>query len=116
MVTPGGVIGVLIWLAASGLFAFYVANFSNYNKTYGTFAGIIIFLVWIWISNIAILLGAEVDAELQRARAEHDGLPTGAEPYVELRDTRKLDDDELAEVKGSALHRRPERGGDSGAV
>ena len=115
-VTPGGVTGVVIWLIASGLFALYVANFSNYNKTYGTFAGVIIFLVWIWISNIAILLGAEINAELERARAEHDGLPSGAEPYVELRDTRKLDEDELAEVKGSHLHRTPETGGDAGSA
>jgi membrane protein len=115
-VSPGGVIGIVIWLAASGLFAFYVANFGNYNKTYGTFAGIIIFLIWIWISNIAILLGAEINAELARARAEVDGLPEGAEPYVELRDTRKLNDDEKAEVEGSRLHLRPGRGGDSGSV
>jgi membrane protein len=115
-VSPGGVIGILIWLAASGLFAFYVANFSNYNKTYGTFAGVIIFLIWIWISNIAILLGQEINAELARARAEVDGLPEGAEPYVELRDTRKLDEDELAEVEGSRLHLHPDRGGDSGSA
>jgi len=114
-VSPGGVIGIVIWLIASALFAFYVANFSNYNKTYGTFAGIIIFLIWVWISNIAILLGAEINAELARARAEVDGLPEGAEPYVELRDTRKLDEDEKAEVEGSRLHRQPERGGDSGS-
>lgn len=115
-VSPGGVIGILIWLIASGLFAFYVANFGNYNKTYGTFAGIIIFLIWIWISNIAILLGAEINAELARARAEVGGLPEGAEPYVELRDTRKLDEDEKAEVEGSRRHRQPERGGDSGGA
>jgi membrane protein len=115
-VSPGGVFGIVIWLIASGLFAFYVANFGNYNKTYGTFAGIIIFLIWIWISNIAILLGAEINAELARARAEVDGLPEGAEPYVELRDTRKLDEDEKAEVEGSRLHLRPERGGDSGSA
>jgi membrane protein len=115
-VSPGGVIGIVIWLIASGLFAFYVANFGNYNKTYGTFAGIIIFLIWIWISNIAILLGAEINAELARARAEVDGLPEGAEPYVELRDTRKLDADEKAEVEGSRLHLHPNRGGDSGSA
>lgn len=115
-VSPGGVVGVLIWIVASALFAFYVANFSSYNKTYGSLAGVIIFLVWIWISNLAILLGAEFNAELARARAEVDGLPAGAEPYVELRDTRKLDDDELAEVEGSRRHLRPARGGDSGGV
>lgn len=115
-ITPGSVIGVGIWIIASALFAFYVANFSSYNKTYGTFAGIIVFLIWIWISNIAILLGAEVNAELQRARAEHDGLPEGAEPYVQLRDTRKLNDDELAELKGSEQRRIPGPGGDAGSA
>jgi membrane protein len=115
-VTPGGVFGVLIWIVASALFAFYVANFSNYNKTYGAFAGVIVFLVWIWISNLAILLGAEINAELERARAENDGLPEGAEPYVELRDTRKLNDDERAEVEGSRRHLHPQRGGDAGSV
>jgi membrane protein len=115
-VTPGGVIGVLIWIVASALFAFYVANFSSYNKTYGAFAGVIVFLVWTWISNVAILLGLEINAELARARAENDGLPVGAEPYIELRDTRTLDDDERAEVEGSRLHRQPDRGGDSGSI
>ena len=103
-VSPGGVVGVLIWIVASALFALYVANFSSYSKTYGTMAGIIIFLVWVWISNLAILLGMELNAELNRARAEADGLPEGAEPYIELRDTRKLDDDEKTEVTKSQLH------------
>ena len=115
-VTPGGVVGILIWIVASALFAFYVANFSSYNKTYGALAGVIIFLVWIWISNLAILLGAEFNAEIERARAEVDGLPRGAEPYVTPRDTRAMNDDEKAEVEGSRLHRRPRRGGDSGSV
>jgi membrane protein len=90
-VSPGGLLAVLIWLAASAGFAVYVANFGSYNKTYGSLAGVIIFLVWLWISNIAILLGAEFDAELQRARAVAAGHPPDEEPYMELRDTRKLD-------------------------
>jgi YihY family inner membrane protein len=88
-ITPGGVVGVLLWLIASVGFAFYVANFGNYNKTYGALAGVIVFLVWMWISNLAILLGAELNAELDRARAETEGLPEGKEPYLELRDTKK---------------------------
>jgi membrane protein len=82
-------VGVLLWLVASVGFAFYVANFGNYNKTYGALAGVIVFLVWMWISNLAILLGAELNAELDRARAETEGLPEGKEPYLELRDTKK---------------------------
>jgi membrane protein len=105
-ITPGGALGVLIWVVASALFAFYVANFASYDKTYGALAGVIIFFVWIWISNLAILLGAEFNAELDRARAEADGLPAGTEPYVRLRDTRKLDASERAEVEGSALNKR----------
>ncbi|HET8657563.1 MAG TPA: YihY/virulence factor BrkB family protein, partial [Micromonosporaceae bacterium] len=79
-VSPGGVLAVLVWLAASGAFAVYVANFGSYNKTYGTLASAIIFLVWLWISNIAILLGAEFDAELERHRAMAAGVPEDQEP------------------------------------
>jgi membrane protein len=90
-VSPGGLVAVGVWLAASAGFAVYVANFASYNKIYGSLAGVIIFLVWLWISNIAILLGAEFDAELQRTRAIKAGHPAHEEPYVELRDTRKVD-------------------------
>jgi membrane protein len=67
-VTPGGVLAVVLWIVASAAFAFYVANFASYNKTYGSLAGVIVFLVWLWISNVAVLLGAEFDAELERGR------------------------------------------------
>ncbi|MFJ9717500.1 YihY/virulence factor BrkB family protein [Streptomyces sp. NPDC101213] len=87
-ITPGSVLALLIWLVASAGFAFYVANFGSYNKTYGTLAGVIVFLVWLWISNIAILLGLEFDAELARQRAVAGGLPKDEEPYVPPRDTR----------------------------
>ncbi|MET9761830.1 YihY/virulence factor BrkB family protein [Streptomyces sp. NPDC006372] len=89
-VSPGSLIAIVIWLIASAAFAFYVANFGSYNKTYGSMAAVIIFLVWMWISNIAILLGLEFNAELERARAIDSGHPPGEEPYVEPRDTRKL--------------------------
>lgn len=84
--SPGGIFAVLLWLIASGLFALYVANFSSYNKTYGALASVIIFLVWLWISNIAILLGAELNAELERERQIIAGHPADEEPYVEPRD------------------------------
>jgi len=87
---PGAVIAVVIWLIASGVFALYVANFGHYNKVYGTISGMIIFLIWLWITNIAILLGAEFNAELERGRAMAAGAPPETEPYVEMRDTRKL--------------------------
>lgn len=88
-VTPGSLVALVIWLLASGGFALYVANFGSYNKTYGTLAGVIIFLIWLWITNLAILLGLEFDAELSRQRAIDGGHPEEEEPYVEPRDTAK---------------------------
>ncbi|MBB6081885.1 membrane protein [Streptomyces paradoxus] len=88
-VTPGSFLALLVWMVASAGFAFYVSNFASYNKTYGTLAGMIVFLVWLWISNIAILLGLEFDAEMARQRAVAGGLPETQEPYVPPRDTRK---------------------------
>jgi membrane protein len=81
---------VVLWVIASGLFAVYVANFSSYNKTYGSLASVIVFLVWLWISNLSILLGAELNAELERGRSIAAGHPDEQEPYMELRDTSKL--------------------------
>lgn len=65
--TPGSVLAVVLWLAASGLFALFVANFGSYNKTYGALGGFIVFLIWLWLSNVAVLLGAELNAELDRS-------------------------------------------------
>jgi membrane protein len=89
-VSPGGIFAVLIWVVASAAFAFYLASFASYNKTYGTLGGIIAFLVWLWISNIAIMLGAELDAELERGRAIAAGHSPDDEPFLQLRDDRKL--------------------------
>jgi membrane protein len=91
-VSPGGILAVVGWLIASAAFAFYVANFGSYNKTYGALGGVIVFLVWLWISNIMILLGAEFNAELERGRAIQGGLrPEDREPFAEPRDTRKME-------------------------
>jgi membrane protein len=90
-ITPGSALAVIVWLVASGGFAIYVGNFGSYNKTYGSLAGVIIFLVWLWISNIAVLLGAEFDAELARERSIEAGQRPEQEPYLPPRDTRKLD-------------------------
>jgi len=89
-VSPGGLFAVVLWIVASAAFAIYLANFANYNKTYGAVGGVIAFLVWMWISNIAILLGAELDAELQRGRAIAAGHDPTDEPFLELRDDRKI--------------------------
>jgi membrane protein len=81
-VSPGSVVAVMVWIAASAGFAFYVANFGSYNKTYGALAGVIVFLVWMWITNIAVLLGAELNAETERARELEAGVP-GAEEDIQ---------------------------------
>jgi membrane protein len=89
-ITPGGLLAVILWVVASALFAFFVANFASYNKTYGALGGVVTFLVWLWISNLALLLGAELNAELVRHRAIDAGHPADEEPYLEPRDTRKM--------------------------
>jgi membrane protein len=91
-VSPGGVVAVILWIAASAAFAFYVANFSSYNETYGALGGVIIFLTWLWITNIAVLFGAELNAELERGRAMTAGHPQEEEPYIPLRDTSRIRD------------------------
>ena len=81
-VTPGGVVAVLAWLVASLGFALYVSNFGSYDKTYGSLGGVVVFLIWLWLSNLAILFGAEFDAELERSRELAAGLP--AEEVLQL--------------------------------
>jgi membrane protein len=88
--TPGAVLAIVIWVAGSVGFTIYLANFSSYNRTYGTLAGVIIFLVWLWITNLGVLLGAELNAELERGRQIEGGLPPDEEPFLEHRDTKKL--------------------------
>src|SRR3954447_3830003 len=85
-VTPGGILAVLLWIVASALFAFYVSNFASYNKTYGSLGGVIVFLVWLWITNLIILLGAEFNAEMERSRQIAGGHPPGEEPSRPRRD------------------------------
>lgn len=91
-ITPGGLLAVVLWIAASALFALYVANFSSYNKTYGSLGGVIVFLTWLWITNIIVLLGAEFNSEMERSKAIHEGHPPDKEPYLPLRDDTKLKD------------------------
>jgi membrane protein len=88
-VSPGSIVAVVAWLVASGAFAVYVANFGSYNKTYGAIASVIVLLVWLWLTNIAILFGAELDAERERNRAIAAGHSADEEPDLELRDDRK---------------------------
>jgi membrane protein len=91
-VSPGSIMAVILWIVASALFAFYVSNFSSYNKTYGALGGVIVFLTWLWITNNVILLGAEFNAEMERGRQIQGGMPEDKEPFLEPRDTRKMKD------------------------
>ncbi|GGT16493.1 YihY/virulence factor BrkB family protein [Streptomyces chromofuscus] len=100
-ITPGSFLALVIWMVASAAFAFYVANFASYNKTYGTMAGVIVFLIWLWVTNLAILLGLEFDAETARQRAIAGGHPPEAEPYTEPRDTRAWDEQDRRRIDGS---------------
>jgi membrane protein len=94
-ITSGSLLALVLWLAASAGFAAYVADFGSYNKTYGALGGVIVFLVWLWITNLAILLGLEFDAELARARAAAAGLPADREPYVNPRDTSAWTEEDI---------------------
>lgn len=82
-VTPGALLAIVVWLIASALFAFYVANFGSYDKTYGTLGGIVVLLVWFWITNVALLLGMELNSERERSRELEAGVP-GAEKELQL--------------------------------
>ena len=87
----GALVAIVVWALLSLAFGFYVANFSSYNKTYGALAGVIVFLLWLWLTNLALLFGAELDAELERGRELESGV--AAEDTIQLpaRDTRNLD-------------------------
>ncbi len=105
-ISPGGLIATALWLIVSALFAVYVTNFSNYNRTYGPLAGIVVFLIWLWLSNIAILLGAEINAELDHAKAVADGLPPDVRPFAVPRDTKKLDEHDTQAVRDAQALRK----------
>lgn len=104
-VSLGGVVAVLVWIIASALFAVYVSFSGSYNKTYGTFATVIVFLVWLWITNISLLLGAEINAETQHQRALEAGLPADVDQFAPLRDTKKLDEPQQREAQDAARTR-----------
>ena len=99
-VSPGAVVAVVVWVIASAAFAFYVGNFGSYNKTYGTLGGVIAFLVWMWITNLAVLFGAELNAETERARELEAGVP-GADEEIKAPYRRTPEDETEAQPSGA---------------
>ncbi|MFD6893774.1 YihY/virulence factor BrkB family protein [Rhodococcus sp. NPDC060086] len=97
-VSLGSLIAILTWIFASVLFAFYVSTFGSYNQTYGSLAGAVIFLLWLWITNLALLFGAEFDAELERGRQLQAGIEAESSLQLPERDTRVIE-------KNDAKHR-----------
>jgi len=90
-ISIGALAAIIIWALLSLGFGFYVANFATYNKTYGSLAGIIAFLLWLWLTNLALLFGAELDAELERGRELQAGLEAEERIQLPARDTRNID-------------------------
>lgn len=98
-VSVGAGVAILVWIVASVGFGFYVSNFSNYNKTYGALAGVIVFLLWLWITNLALLFGAEIDSELERGRQLQAGIPAERDLQLPARDTRVAEKNQAKEDK-----------------
>jgi membrane protein len=90
-ISVGAVIAIVVLVLATVGFGIYVANFSNYDRTYGSLAGVIVFLLWLWIANLALLFGAEFDAELERGRQLQAGIPAEVDIQLPPRDTKKSD-------------------------
>lgn len=98
-ISIGAGVAILVWITASVIFGVYVANFSNYNKTYGTLGGVIVFLLWLWITNLALLFGAELNAELERARQLQGGIPAEEDIRLPPKDTRVSEKNDAAEAE-----------------
>lgn len=90
-ISVGALVAIAVWVLASAAFGFYVANFSSYDKTYGALAGVVVFLLWLWLTNLALLFGGELDAELERGRQLQRGEPAEDDILLPHRDTRQLD-------------------------
>ncbi|UDY24650.1 YihY/virulence factor BrkB family protein [Nocardioides sp. Kera G14] len=90
-ISIGAAVAIVIWIVASAAFGVYVGNFSSYNKTYGSLAGVVVFLLWLWITNLALLFGAELDSELERGRELQAGIPAEEELQLPPRDTRLIE-------------------------
>jgi membrane protein len=98
-ISIGAVVAIVTWIVVSALFGFYVANFGSYNKTYGSLAGVIVFLLWLWITNLALLFGAELDAETERGRQLQAGIKAEESIQLPPRDTKKSEKDAAKAAK-----------------
>jgi membrane protein len=105
-ISLGAFVAIVIWMAAAAGFAFYVANFASYNKTYGSLAGVIVGLVFLWITNVALLLGAEIDSEVERGRQLQAGIAAEHEIQLPARDTRNIEKAAKQGAKDEAKGRR----------
>ena len=105
-ISVGAAIAIVIWVLASVAFAFYVANFSSYDKTYGSIAGVIVALLWLWITNLSLLFGAEIDSELERGRELQAGIPAEEELQLPVRDTRNIEKAQKKEQEDIELGRQ----------
>jgi membrane protein len=104
-ISVGAAVAIVVWILASVAFAFYVSNFGSYNKTYGSLAGVIVALLWLWLTNLALLLGAEIDSELERGRELEAGIPAEEELQLPARDTRNIEKAREKEQKDIELGR-----------
>jgi membrane protein len=107
--SPGAIVALVIWIIASAAFGFYVANFGSYNKTYGTLGGAISLLVWMWITNLAVLFGQELNAEIERGRELTAGLPAERELQLAPRGKPKDLEAEGAQISREGRFAGPSR-------
>jgi len=107
--STGAVVALLTWAIASAAFGLYVSGFSHYEKTYGALAGVIIFLLWLWITNLALLFGAEFDSELERGRELQAGMHAADELQLPPRDTQRLEKKQQHEDEARARAERLRR-------
>ena len=104
-ISVGAGVAIVVWILASAGFALYVAGFSSYGRTYGSLAGVIVFLLWLWITNLALLFGAELDAELERGRQLQAGIPAEEDIQLDARDERGVRKAERKRAKDIRLAR-----------
>ncbi len=104
-ISVGASVAIVMWVLVSVGFAFYVANFSSYDRTYGSIAGVIVALLWVWLTNLSLLFGAEIDSELERGRELQAGIPAEVELQLPVRDSTKIEKAQRQELQDIARGR-----------